>query len=71
MLDSPAKGLEAEPAALPVLRKRYNRLRASLETLLAQPVKDMPAVDRLVDELETVQLQIKAALGIRGNNPLE
>ncbi len=42
-----------------------------METLLAQPEKDMPTVDRLVDELEHVQLLIKSVLGIAGNNPRE
>ncbi|MEY3872096.1 MAG: hypothetical protein RLZZ296_1091, partial [Pseudomonadota bacterium] len=44
---------------------------ARLETLLAQPEKDMAEVDHLVDALERVQLDIKAELGIQGNNPNE
>jgi hypothetical protein len=39
--------------------------------LLAQPEKDMAEVDHLVDALERVQLDIKAELGIQGNNPNE
>ncbi|MES2979071.1 MAG: hypothetical protein V4731_11655 [Pseudomonadota bacterium] len=54
----------------PLLRD-YDEMRAKLETLLAQPVKDMAEVDRLVDGLEKVQLRIKAQLGIQGNNPNE
>ncbi len=53
------------------LRTDYDQLRARLETLLAQPEKDMAEVDHLVDALERVQLDIKAELGIQGNNPNE
>ena len=53
------------------LRSDYDQLRARLETLLAQPEKDMAEVDHLVDALERVQLDIKAELGIQGNNPNE
>ena len=49
----------------------YAQLRLQLESLLAQPDKDMAAVDRLVNALERLQLAIKADLGIRGNNPNE
>ncbi len=53
------------------LQAEYAQLRRQLESLLAQPDKDMAAVDRLVDALECLQLAIKAELGIRGNNPNE
>lgn len=53
------------------LQQRYAQLRTQLETLLAQPNKDMAEVDRLVDELERCQLDIKAELGVQGNNPNE
>lgn len=69
-----ASGWAQEAAAapsLPELQQRYTDLRESMETLLAQPEKDMPTVDRLVDELEHVQLLIKSVLGIAGNNPRE
>lgn len=56
---------------MPTLQKRYGELRARLESLLAQPEKDMVEVDRLVDELERCQLDIKGALGVQGNNPNE
>ncbi len=49
----------------------YERMRQQLEGLLNQPDKDMAEVDRLVNELERLQLAIKAELGIRGNNPNE
>lgn len=53
------------------LRLRYDRMRAELEALMAQPVRDKPRIHHLVDQLERVQLQLKAALGIPGNNPNE
>jgi len=60
------------PVAVKVARQaEYAQLRRQLESLLAQPDKDMAAVDRLVDALECLQLAIKAELGIRGNNPNE
>ena len=49
----------------------YAHMRQQLEGLLKQPDKDMVEVDRLVNELERLQLAIKAELGIRGNNPNE
>lgn len=59
------------PADAPWLRRRYDRLRAELERLMAQPVRDLPRIHHLVDELERVQLQLKAAMGLQGNNPNE
>ncbi len=53
------------------LQAEYARMRQQLEGLLSQPDKDMVEVDRLVNELERLQLTIKAELGIRGNNPNE
>lgn len=53
------------------LRQRYDHMRAELEALMAEPVRDMRRIDRLVDALEQVQLEVKAALGIMGNNPNE
>jgi hypothetical protein len=49
----------------------YERMRQQLESLLNQPDKDMVEVDRLINELDRLQLAIKAELGIRGNNPNE
>lgn len=46
-------------------------MRQQLESILARPDKDMAEVDRLVNELERLQLAIKAELGILGNNPNE
>jgi hypothetical protein len=53
------------------LRLNYGLMRARLESLLGQPEKDMAMVDRLVSELERIQLDIKAELGVLGNNPNE
>lgn len=55
----------------PDLEADYARLRAQLQALQAQPVKDFAKIDRLIDELEKLQLAIKGEHGVRGNNPLE
>jgi hypothetical protein len=49
----------------------YERMRQQLESLLNHPDKDMAEVDRLINELDRLQLAIKAELGILGNNPNE
>jgi hypothetical protein len=53
------------------LESRYAELRAQLEALQAAPVKDLARIDLLIDELEKLQLAIKAEHGIKGNNPNE
>jgi hypothetical protein len=53
------------------LQAEYAHLRAQLQALQADPVKDYAKIDQLVDELEKIQLDIKAQHGIQGNNPLE
>ena len=53
------------------LRVEYDSARDQLERLMAAPVKDFPAIDALVDRLERLQLSLKAAHGIKGNNPNE
>lgn len=53
------------------LVQRYETLRARLRDLMMQPVRDMAAVDSLIDELARVQIDIKAELGVKGNNPNE
>ena len=55
----------------PDLKADYIRLRAELEALMAQPVKDFPRIDQIVDQLEQVQLAIKEEHGVKGNNPNE
>ena len=52
-------------------RAEYDSAREQLERLMAAPVKDFPAIDVLVDRLERLQLSLKAAHGIKGNNPNE
>jgi hypothetical protein len=49
----------------------YERMRQQLESLLNHPDKDMAEVDRLINDLDRLQLAIKAELGILGNNPNE
>lgn len=51
--------------------ERESELVRDVTALLAQPEKDTGEVDRLVDELERVQLDITAELGMKGNNPSE
>ena len=58
-------------AANPDLRAEYDRLREELTRLLAEPVKDYPRIDELVDQLELTQLAFKEQHGIKGNNPNE
>jgi hypothetical protein len=53
------------------LESDYAALRAQLEVLQAAPVKDYARIDQLIDELEKLQLAIKAEHGIKGNNPVE
>ena len=53
------------------LAVEYDRLRAELKQLLEAPVKDMAAVQRVVDRLDAVHQQFKAAHGLHGNNPNE
>lgn len=55
----------------PDLQSEYVQLREKLQQLMAAPVKDFPAVDELVNQLEMVQLAIKGEHGIKGNNPNE
>ena len=55
----------------PDLQAQYDQLREKLERLMAEPVKDFPAIDELVNRLEMLQLAIKGEHGIKGNNPNE
>ena len=50
---------------------KYQALRHQLEALMAQPARDLVAIDRLVNELEQTQLAVKTGFGIKGNNPNE
>ena len=55
----------------PSLQAQYDQLRAELERLMREPVKDYARLDHLVDQLELLQLAIKGEHGIKGNNPNE
>ena len=55
----------------PDLKTDYDRLRAELQALMMQPVKDVLRIDQIVDQLEQVQLAIKEEHGVKGNNPNE
>ncbi|MEO6321225.1 MAG: hypothetical protein ABIR56_11115 [Polaromonas sp.] len=66
------RSVYVDPAALnPDLEREYDHLREELERLMAEPVKDFPRIDHLVDQLERLQLAIKEKHGIKGNNPNE
>jgi hypothetical protein len=53
------------------LQRKYALLREELEHAMAEPVKDFPRIDKLVGQLELLQLAIKEQHGIKGNNPNE
>ena len=53
------------------LAAEYDRLRDELKRLLAAPVKDMVAVNGVIDRLDDVHMKFKSAHGLRGNNPNE
>jgi hypothetical protein len=55
----------------PDLESAYARLRAQLQALQEAPVKDFAKIDQLIEQLEQIQLAIKAEHGIKGNNPNE
>ena len=75
MPSSPASSAHRDPAsadlAKPDLQAEYDSSRATLERLMAEPVKDFPAIDQLIDRLELLQLAIKGEHGLKGNNPNE
>ncbi len=53
------------------LAAEYDRLREELRRLLAAPVKDMAAVGLVMNRLDEVHMNFKAAHGLKGNNPNE
>jgi hypothetical protein len=61
----------APPDRIEQLAAEYDRLRAELKRLLAEPVKDMAAVGVLIDRLDEVHMDFKTAHGLQGNNPNE
>lgn len=54
-----------------LLQAEYDQLRAELQRLMMAPVRDFLCIDQLVDQLELLQLAIKEAHGLKGNNPNE
>ena len=53
------------------LAAEYDRLRQELKQLLEAPVRDMAAVQRVVDRLDDVHRLFKASHGLQGTNPNE
>ncbi len=53
------------------LAAEYDGLRTELQLLLAAPIKDMAAVQAVIDRLDAVHMAYKAAHGLEGNNPNE
>jgi hypothetical protein len=49
----------------------YRSLREQLELLQSAPVKDMAAIDSVIDQLAAEQLRLKSKDGQHGNNPIE
>lgn len=49
----------------------FHELHARLTQLQAAPVRDMAAIDAVIEELAKEQLRLKAADGQPGNNPIE
>jgi hypothetical protein len=52
-------------------RERYFELRDRLVRLQSADEPSMPAIDALIQELESAQLAYKASHGLIGNNPIE
>ena len=70
-VSSPHRDSAAAGVATSDLQTEYGHLRDKLERLMAEAVKDFPAIDQLVDRLESIQLRIKGEHGMKGNNPNE
>jgi hypothetical protein len=49
----------------------YRSLRDQLKLLQSAPVKDMAAIDNVIDQLAAEQLRLKSEDGQHGNNPIE
>lgn len=49
----------------------YHELRARLTRLQAAPVRDLPAIDGVLGELDVEQRRLKSSDGQHGNNPIE
>lgn len=53
------------------LEAEYDRLRNELKRLLREPVRDMRAVERVLEQLDDAHMRYKEAHGLHGNNPIE
>ena len=49
----------------------FHALHAKLTQLQSAPVRDLAAIDAVIEELAKEQLRLKAADGQAGNNPIE
>lgn len=49
----------------------YEQLRTRLAELNSASVKDTPAIEEVISQLEKTQLAFKATFGLIGNNPLD
>jgi hypothetical protein len=49
----------------------YRSLREQLQALQTAPVKDMAAIDDVINRLSAEQLRLKSEDGQHGNNPIE
>lgn len=56
---------------LSTLSDRYHALREELSRLQSAEVRDMPAIDHILDELAAEYRRLKALDGQHGNNPIE
>ena len=50
---------------------RYHALREELFRLQSQNVRDMPAIERVLDALSAEYRRLKSEDGQHGNNPIE
>jgi len=50
---------------------RYHALRTRLVELEAAPVRDVPAIDAVIEALDAEQRRLKSEDGQHGNNPIE
>ena len=53
------------------LEAEYDRLRNELKRLLREPVRDMRAVEEVLEQLDAAHTRFKQAHGLHGNNPIE
>ena len=56
---------------LTTVSDRYHALREELFRLQAQDVRDMPAIERVLDALSAEYRRLKSEDGQHGNNPIE